>query len=149
MKTLLKKMGPNGAGELLRAITFVGDGVGCYETFDVRPDGRRWTDDEHFRFCMEYGMTSGDGALSHGEGFTFHEDGLIIDAAWWWDSDGTLGFRITEDGKEILAITNHDCKLDHEWENAKKLSLGEIRKRYDGFSPSFKTPLLNPNPLFR
>lgn len=149
--SLCKKLSNNGLGELLRAITFVGSDsdYGCYTTFDVVPDAERWSEEDYWRFCWEYGLFTGDGLYSHGAGYTYVEDGITVDAVWMWDGDGALCFRLTEGGEVGRVIINHDCKYSNEWESVDKRSLPEMRNHYEGFSPSSDlVKLLDPDRLF-
>lgn len=125
MVTILKKVHTDGLGEALRTFTFVGDGYGCYENFDVRPDAtplseeqlktllaattprsRGWSEEEWIAEKQTY---------SRCEGYSFKEGNLTIEAFWFWDGDGTLYFRVKEGDTIIREIVNRDCKNDHEW----------------------------------
>jgi|SRR3989338_214624 len=131
LASILEKMGPNGQGELLRAITFTGPGLGCYQNYDVRKDAIDWPDeaiDNRFSgFIQPMGSNSGDGKfISSWEvsevresfhAYTFLEDGLIVDVLWHqsYGHDGTLAFRVYRDGSLKYFLVNHDCKHDDEW----------------------------------
>lgn len=84
---------PDALGEVLRAWAFVGEGTGCYSTFDVRPDREEI---ELIRWFK-------------------HPNG--IEMGWHWDGDGCLAFFVPELADEDYtgAVTNGDCKKDYGW----------------------------------
>lgn len=121
----VKKMGPNGLGETLRALTFRGEGFGCYQNFEVRGDAKEWSEKDRRAF-VEKTLNEGrfpdeiDSIVEAGRGYTFKECGLTIEVFWYWDGDGILTnsllFRVLH-GKEALAfIRNADCKKDYGWQ---------------------------------
>jgi hypothetical protein len=114
LMTFLKKLPPCGLGEALRAITFVGDGFGCYSDFNVRTDATPWSREQIKSFVGD--NDDSDFIVKAAEGYTFQEGGVTIDAFWYWDGDGTLQFRVKEGGKVIREVTNTDCKQDCGWE---------------------------------
>src|SRR3989344_7120946 len=119
LAVLLKRLAEttnNGLGEALRALTFVGEGYGCYRNFDVTPKATPWSDDQ-LRIFMEYN----DIALDHqarvrSRGYRYHIDSLTVDVFWCWDGDGTLYFRLWEGGELLIEVINYDCKHGNEWE---------------------------------
>lgn len=129
LASILEKMGPNGQGELLRAITFTSPGLGCYQNYEVREDAIDWPseaiDNRFSEFISLEDSNVGSGKfipswdadeirkLFHAH--TFLEDGLIVDVFWYWDHDGTLAFRVYQDGGLKYFLVNHDCKCDSEW----------------------------------
>jgi hypothetical protein len=54
MSTLILDSSDDALGELLRSVAFVGNGYGCYSTFDVRDDARRWSEDRMRGFWEAY-----------------------------------------------------------------------------------------------
>ena len=148
--SVFKKLSLDGLGELLRAITFSGEGYGCYYAFNVRQDAVKWSEDKHLRTCMEYKLLEGDGFIAHGEGYTYVEDGITVDCVWSWGGDGTLFFRLSQNNnKEILCLVNRDCKCSDGWEPAEKLSMDEIQRWYkEDFSPAYRCPAKDPDVLF-
>lgn len=111
---------PNVLGEHLREVTFVGEGYGCYDTFDVRPDAEDLGHEEAMKFIMGDADASEDWALDaeRFEGRRFRYQGLIIDCFWYWDGDGTLAFRITHPLLGLLrVIENDDCKKSYCWDD--------------------------------
>lgn len=111
----IEDMEPNQLGEFLRAITFVGEGYGCYENFNVRKDAHKWSDDELKTFVKNHFLST-NGAQPYG--YTYRKDGLLIDVFWYWDGDGDLIFRIrTKDNKVVRMIRNTDGKKDYTWYN--------------------------------
>jgi len=115
----LKKLSSDVLGEALREITFVGEGIGCYENFDVRPDATQWTPEKIRSFVeQEFNHLDGvDFVVKVAEGYTFNEGDLIIDVFWYWDGDGILEFCVKK-GQEVLrAVINTDCKTDYCWED--------------------------------
>ena len=109
---------PNVLGEHLREETFVGEGYGCYSTFDVRPDAEDLGHEAAMKFFDV--DPSADWPLDvQFEGRRFRYQGLIIDCFWYWDGDGTLAFRITHPLLGLLrVIENNDCKKAYYWDDA-------------------------------
>lgn len=104
-------------GELLRELTFIGDGYGCYSTFDVRPDARelphhvaRWFFDEGDDEAEWDHLEDEDYS-----GYVFEQDGLTIEVFWYWDGDGTLAYRISNAEGALRIIENNDCKKSSRW----------------------------------
>lgn len=135
-----------GLGELLRAVTFVGEGCGCYENFNIRSDATKWSeeqlnafiaehlrDDKHPNNEKEKFIPSWDlDIIRHRvEGYTFTEDGLTVDVFWYWDGDGTLAFQVKKDGKVKHILVHHDCKNDYEWENITPVDPAELQKFFE------------------
>lgn len=142
-----------GLGELLRAVTFVGKGCGCYENFDLRPDATKWSKEQLNIFISEHLRTKyarneqdqdkdrdegkfipdhiADDWRAGAEGYTFNEDGLTIDVIWYWDGDGTLAFRVKQDGKVKHILVHHDCKNDYGWENFTPIDPAELQKFFE------------------
>lgn len=121
---LLKKLAEtttNGLGEALRALTFVGNGFGCYQNFDVRPDAIVLQNDERLRFIgnnrssLEHWGTLFDG----NDIYRYCVDCLTIDIFWVWDGDGMLYFRLRDSEETLAEIINYDCKHTNEWEECK------------------------------
>lgn len=108
-----KTAGVNVVGELLRSITFIGEGIGCYENFDVRSDAENITkqlDDLN----REFELLLNDEDIEIATAFRFYDYGIRIIVIWFWESDGTLIFYFDcEQGSYI--IRNDDCKNDHSW----------------------------------
>src|SRR3989338_753088 len=113
----LKKLGPNGLGEALRDITFVGEGFGCYENFTVRKDAREWTRKEVASLAKERleRIDDDDFIARAGKGYTFQEGTATVDVFWYWDGDGTLYFRVRDGNETIGEVVNDDCKKGHGW----------------------------------
>lgn len=118
LSTLLNKLGDNGVGEVLRAITFVGSGYGCYENFEVRPDATPWSAEHLEAFIGKVfpnHLDDLDSLKGVAKGHTFQEGSIRVDVFWYWDGDGTLYFRVEEDGATVRELINTDCKHDDEW----------------------------------
>lgn len=123
LAVLLKRLAEttnNGLGEALRALTFVGNGYGCYSNFDVRPDAVPWPNDyrRFFVELTEFNLSPNELAtrVTQSHGYRYHIDDLTIDVFWVWDGDGTLCFRLKEGANVLAQITTHDCKHCDEWE---------------------------------
>lgn len=118
LSTLLNRLGNNGVGEVLRAITFVGNGYGCYENFYVRSDATPWSDEHMEAFIRKVfpnHIDDLDCLEGAARGYTFQEGSLRIDVFWYWDGDGTLYFRVEDDGATVQELINTDCKHDDKW----------------------------------
>ena len=122
--TLLKKLGTNGAGEVLRTITFVGLGYGCYQNMNVRLDAALWSR-KQIRTFAEKAFPNKDGEMDYiaerARGYTFKEGNVTVDVFWYWDGDGTLCFRAREGEDLICEIVNTDCKHDYDWRDAEEV----------------------------
>jgi hypothetical protein len=117
---------PDGLGEILRAWAFVGDGYGCYSTFELRPEF-----EEVKPFCHEFKKLFGrpysadtretgwgDPDPWYLERMSWFKHPNGIEVGWLWDGDGTLCFYIPELEDDFIdgTLTNSDCKKDHGWE---------------------------------
>ena len=116
LPTNVKNVDPNQLGEFLREITFVGEGYGCYEIFDVRKDAREWSEKERLAFIKEI-CPEDEWVFPQSRGYTYEEGEIFfIDVFWYWEGDGDLTFRIrNKDNKIIRIINNPDCKKDYGW----------------------------------
>lgn len=112
-----RDLDPNELGELMRNALFERSlGLGCYKHFDVREGWMQRLFDE-FAFGMVAERNSGiDGADREDDAHIF-QNGMHfthidkpIDAAWYWDGDGTLTFLV-----DRRAIINTDCKKTNNW----------------------------------
>lgn len=102
---------PNELGEMMRKSLFRGSEKGCYTDFDVSPNWQKLIFDEYaFTMVMERPSEGEDDVevFKNGEHYT-HID-RQIDAAWYWEGDGTLTFFV--DGRGII---NPDCKKQYNW----------------------------------
>lgn len=135
LASFVAKMNPDALGETLRGMTFVGEGFGCYENFEVRQDAIPWSEEERRSFIRENLVMLDPNEkniefisevvdereitfmAAAGEAYTFTEGGLTVDVFWYWDGDGTLAFRV-RNGEEVVGfVVSDDCKKDHKWEN--------------------------------
>lgn len=117
---------PDGLGEVLRAWAFVGDGYGCYSTFDVRPEFEEVTPTyREFRFLFgrpyDYDTTKatwGEPDEWYLERMVWYKHPNGIEVGWLWDGDGTLCFYVPDIKDDFIdgTVTNTDCKKDHGWE---------------------------------
>lgn len=109
---------PDTLGELLREMTFVGEGYGCYVNFDVRRDAAPLPHATAKRILIgddpEDWADYPDDTFS---GYVYVFDGLIVEAYWYWDGDGTLVFRLRSGAlsEPIRTIGNGDCKKSYGW----------------------------------
>lgn len=118
LSVLLNKLGNNGVGEVLRAITFVGRGYGCYENFEVRSDATPWPAEHLEAFIKKVfpnHLDDLDFLKGAAQGHTFQEGSLRVDVFWYWSGDGTLYFSVEENGATVRELINTDCKHDNEW----------------------------------
>lgn len=124
---------PDAIGEVLRAWAFVGDGVGCYSTFTVRPEFERVTPSyAEFLKMMgrpykpptehSYGWGDTDDEILERMSWFKHPNG--IEMGWFWDGDGILCFYVPElkDDYYDGTVTNSDCKKSTGWEFGDKNS---------------------------
>lgn len=93
---------PNTLGELLRKYCFVGDGHGCYDSFELRPEFEKCEPDQTIveLCCGEY---------EEKENISGYRAGSL-EVYWFWDGDGTLVFRTPD-----FLVVNYDCKKDWGW----------------------------------
>lgn len=111
---------PDVVGEALRNYCFINDDtkpfprgykqIGCYETFDVRPDAEKLSKSEIWDCFSSY---SGWRELPDSfkmEGYSFSVGNKRIKAVWGWDGDGCLIFV----GPDFV-IVNDDCKGTKGW----------------------------------
>jgi hypothetical protein len=110
-------------GELLREYTFVGEGRGAVDNFDVRASARVWSDEEVLA-ALEEGLSISDAAdqrydliVSNAStgGCTYALGPLEVDVLWKWESDGSLSFVIRRGQEELLTLYNPDCKKTDNW----------------------------------
>lgn len=121
---ILRTADPCAVGEILRDLTFVGEGYGCYTNFDVREDAVEWSTERRRDYWQalgydedpdeEWGMIASE-AAANGRGFTYELDGYRIDVCWEWDGDGTLTFVVWRDGEILRCLYNGDCKKSNRW----------------------------------
>lgn len=125
---------PDALGEILRAWAFVGEGFGCYSTFEVRPEfnlveaGPR-----EFRFLWGRDYRRGD-TKKNSWGYcdadalkeiSWYAHPCGIEMGWHWDGDGNLAFYVPEleDKHYDGSLHNSDCKKNYDWK------FGERRAR--------------------
>lgn len=119
----------NAAGELLRKLTFPGEGFGCYTQYEIRDDAREWDAEERagfwrylgYEYDPEEGFDEAEDLASMGRGCTFEFGPYTVDCCWYWDGDGTLCYVVWSDGQRtgdpVRAISNNDCKKDYNWDD--------------------------------
>lgn len=128
LEDLLKRIDANALGEFLRAATFVGEGIGCYNSFDLVPEALEFQ--FKTRRAFWYSTRRNDGppygerldfareAAELGRGCTYEIDGYRIDMCYYWDGDGILAFKVyNPDNACIANIINGDCKKPSCWEH--------------------------------
>lgn len=122
---LVKKMPPNGLGELLRAITFVGEGLGGVENLVVRK-GAQWACEQKKTFILEHcdeppteeEMEEFNASVAKSEIYTFIEGNLIVDAVVDLEpheGNPVLAFRIRNGEKTIRFVENFHAKVENTW----------------------------------
>lgn len=120
----------NAVAELLREQLFIGDGLGCYYNFDVLTDAREWSEEERKQFFCEIGYidpadrdewNDWQEVAARSHGYSFNLDPYQIEAAWYWDGDGTLCFRVWHNGELLRSLINYDCKKPYRWEESERL----------------------------
>lgn len=118
VKDTQKMEDANDFGEALREYCFLpsnGGIYGCYSTFKLRPEFKKFNPTEDILSILlghnyrgnEY--YSGNEVVKIEQNSCFSNGNVIV--AWYWDGDGTLYFR---EGKK--AAFNNDCKKDYCWE---------------------------------
>ncbi|OGN02111.1 MAG: hypothetical protein A2655_00090 [Candidatus Yanofskybacteria bacterium RIFCSPHIGHO2_01_FULL_43_42] len=121
LAVLLKKLAEttnNGPGEALRALTFVGNGYGCYQNSDVRLDATPWSDDFRHTFIAYNQLIQPDDMsflFDQSRAYRYHIDTLTVDVFWVWDGDSKLYFCLREGAKNLAEIISYDCKHGDEW----------------------------------
>ena len=113
---------PDAAGELLREYCFIGQGFGCYDNFDLRPEFVKCEPSNLIKeLCVGYNLEnldmtwgeSSEGYLNDIERIHCYLNGGLI-VAWLCDGDTTLVFQ---EGDRV--IFNGDAKKSYGWEEAK------------------------------
>lgn len=129
---ILRTADPCAVGEILRELTFVGDGYGCYSDFTVRKGAREWSRDERANYWIAYGYDedpedewswTADAASDMGQGYTYELDGYRIDVCWYWDGDGTLTFVVWRGDEVLRCLTNTDCKKPNHWTDGEHMAV--------------------------
>lgn len=109
MKVLvdLAKASPDTVGEYFREACFTDKGLGCYSNFDVKDN---WKPvpitrdvEELLQLYPEEGLTV----------CAYKDDVTGTIAAWYWDGDGVLAFKLPN-GRVVI---NTDCKKDYYWKD--------------------------------
>lgn len=108
---------PDIMGEALRDYCFIGEGLGCYETFELRegftPIYKESRTGQTLIRALGYQEDENDSPSVH----LYHDETTNIFIAWYWDGDGTL--LIGYDNKWMF---NTDCKRRLDWEFTNPLS---------------------------
>lgn len=108
-------------GELLRELTFPGEGYGCYSTREVRGHAVEWPRQRRVEFWRTIGYCDPDypeglaEQADSGEGYTWKLDDLTVHVCWFWDGDGVLAFDARA-GDLRRVVINGDCKKYYRWE---------------------------------
>jgi len=109
LKQALKS--PDIMGEALRDYCFIGEGLGCYETFELRegftPIEKDSRTGQTLLHAIAYQEEEKDAQSVH----LYYDLTTNIFIAWYWDGDGTL--LIGYDNKWVI---NTDCKRRMDWE---------------------------------
>jgi hypothetical protein len=117
----LAGLSPDVAGELLRELTFVGEGYGCYSTFEVRDGAVQWGEESRRKFWLQLEDPNDDEASERalelagwGEGYTYTLGPVVVNVCWYWDGDGCLAFQVRGPDFERV-VENTDCKKSYGW----------------------------------
>lgn len=89
---------PDTLGELLRSYAFVGEGLGCYQNFDLR---------DSFLFITKYHLDDGYTKVRVTESKCKYTG---LEVYYYWDGDGYLQFTY-----EGVTVYNSDCKCTYGW----------------------------------
>lgn len=114
---------PDSYGEMLRSNFFVGEGFGCYSTFELRPEFRIVDKESPLGKtalrCLfsDFYWYSEPESLEYktevSRAHIFATQNHVV--AWWWDGDGTLVVGDINAGSISRAAINDDCKKDRYW----------------------------------
>lgn len=115
---------PNALGEALRALTFPGEGFGCYSNFETRVDTDEWATESRRAFYADYVHNEDAGdledAVQAGRSFSSSSDGYRIECCWFWDGDGILCYAVYAGPVLVRALENWDCKKNYVWQDSPK-----------------------------
>jgi len=119
---LVQELDDNCLGELLRAITFPGEGLGCCTgNYTARTNAEAPDPGD---ICLLASMEAGE-EREIGQSTENDPDGCCsfehlshtIVAGWFWDDQGdtTLLFLLKKDGRVIRSLMNGDCERTGGW----------------------------------
>lgn len=127
--TIIARCDPNALGEMLRDITFVGEGYGCYSDFDLLPEAVKLSKADREIFWRASKYEDPEEVAGMGEGCIYSIGDYRIEMVYYWDGDGVLAFRVYK-GLQILAhIENDDCKKNYRWEHVQCQFVERTSKR--------------------
>lgn len=130
LRQFIERMPAIQLGETLRAITFVGKGVGCCDNFEVREDAELWSKEERLAFIRRHykNPEHREFLTGIGEGYTYPQGSLEVDVFWYWDGVGTLLFLVRDGDRIIRAVDNTDCKNESAWEDLEPEEIAAISR---------------------
>ena len=134
---MLIQLTDNELGELLRRYAFTGDGLGCYETFNVRDGAFELNKGRRFIFVHSLTPTEIlnedpsyiDELIDECKVYVFEYPCYELGSSspyeiymfYHWDGDGKLFFQVKHDNKIIRQIVNTDCKKTYGWRQTRNL----------------------------
>ncbi len=111
---------PDTVGEILRSLTFIGEGRGATENIKVRSDAQPWTGEAKARFYRDHISSHPDqvavGAHS-GSGYTFAVGPLTVDVFWFVGDDRVIYFKVTRNGAVLRRLATWHAVERSAWED--------------------------------
>jgi hypothetical protein len=104
----------NEVGEILRSWVFRGEGLGCYQNFDVNSSLKRFLPQsrELALFFPEHLLLKEDEKKEYIKKLVWYKDSETeIEVSWFWDGDGSIMIHVPSIG----FFVNDDCKKTHCW----------------------------------
>lgn len=111
---------PETVGEILRSLTFIGEGHGATENSKVRSDAHPWTGEAKAHFYRNHISSHPDqvAAGAHaGSGYTFAVGPLTVDMFWFAGEDGVIYFEVTRKGTVLRRLATWHAVQRSAWED--------------------------------
>ncbi len=135
---------PDAVGEILRSLTFIGEGRGATENIKVRSDAHPWTGEAKAHFYRDHISSHPDqvavGAHS-GSGYTFAVGPLTVDVFWFAGEDGVIYFKVTRDGAVLRRLATWHAGARSAWEDVTPHET--VMESSDPYDPSTPGALLS------